>query len=51
MMSESFEEIFQPTGRKIEFTPEELEEIEQLKIRGREDIERRIKLAEQGLPY
>ena len=46
-----FDDFLRPTGRKIELTPEELEEIEQLKIRGREDIERRIKLAEQGLPY
>ncbi|MDV0445948.1 hypothetical protein MmiAt1_15520 [Methanimicrococcus sp. At1] len=51
MRHEKFSEIFRPTGRIIEFTPEELEEIEQLKIEAQKDREERFKRAEQGLPY
>jgi len=51
MMCEPIDVVLRPTGREIELTPEDLEEIEQLKIRARKDIEKRIKLAEMGLPY
>ncbi|MDL2260849.1 hypothetical protein LJC08_01185 [Methanimicrococcus sp. OttesenSCG-928-J09] len=51
MMAESFEEIFKPTGRKIEMTPELLERIEEIKIAAKKDFEERMKRAEQGLPY
>lgn len=51
MMMEAFEEIYRPTGRKIEITPEYLEEIEQIKIAAEKDWEERMRRAEKGLPF
>jgi len=46
-----FDDFLRPTGHEIELTPEDLEEIEQLKIRAKKDFEEKMKLAEMGLPY
>ncbi|MDL2260850.1 hypothetical protein LJC08_01190 [Methanimicrococcus sp. OttesenSCG-928-J09] len=50
MISESFDEIFRPIGR-VEFTPEQLEEIEEIKIAAKKDLEERMERAKKGLRY
>lgn len=51
MMMEAFEDIYRPTGRIIKFTPEELEEIERIKIAAEKDFEERMERAKRGLRY
>lgn len=51
MNAEPFSDIFTFVGYATEHTPEELERIEWLKKRAKQEWDERMEWAKQGLPY
>jgi hypothetical protein len=44
-----FDDFLRPTGHEVELTPEDLEEIEQLKIRAKKDFRRKNEISGNGI--